>query len=186
MKNVILFIFCFLWSCNNINTNIYDDSIDDYETYTIKKGNHSSGNHLMLKLTKKIEFFAIFTESCVYNLNSKDQSDTNKLFGISDSYSHSEDSARFGWRYFNDRLEILSYVRKSGVFYYETIGFVEPNEIVYYSLEILNDRYKFTLRDKIYFVERTSDYNGIRYGLFPYFGGNNVAPHNIEIKIKLL
>lgn len=184
MKNIILIFFLFITSCSTNPPMI--DVEDDFTTYGIKQGEHSSGNHISLTLSKKIECLVVLTETCIYDLNSDDQGDINKLFGLSDSYNHSDHSARFGWRYFNNRIEILSYVRRDGNFYYEFIGVVEPNQINVYKIEILEDKYRFYFNKKILDMDRTSKYSGIRYKLYPYFGGNNFAPHNVFIKIKFI
>lgn len=33
-------------------------------------------------------------------------------------------------------------------------------------------------------IKRNKPYTGIRYKLYPYFGGNQKAPHDIQINIK--
>lgn len=191
MKQAFFIFFLFLTSCNSVNPNIVDEPIDDntndgFTTYVIKKGEHYSGYRFEITPLKTTECLAILTESCIYTINGEDQCDINKLFGLSDSNDHSEHSARFGWRYYNDRIEIVSYVRRNGNFYYEYMGSVNPNEVNRYKIEILDTKYRFTFNDKVFDMDRTSNFIGSRYRLYPYFGGNNVAPHDIFIKIKMI
>jgi len=177
-KIVLIFILLVLIiSC-------YKTDSDGFIVYKIKKDSHSSGTHFSLTTSKKIECLGILTESCLYDLKSENQLDINKLFGLSDSYNHSDDSARFGWRSLNNNIEILTYVRRNNNFYYESMGTVEPNEIAYYSIEVQDTQYRFQFNKKIINIERTSQYSGVRYRLYPYFGGNEVAPHDIIIKLK--
>lgn len=158
--------------------------LDGFVVYTIKKGEHSAGSSVSFRAGNSIECLGILTESCIYTINPEDQGDTNKLFGLSDALSHSDHSARFGWRYYNNQLEILAYVRRDGNFYYEVLGTVQPGETQRYRIEILNDIYRFTFKDKVFDMPRTSKYTGPRYTLYPYFGGNITAPHDITIKLK--
>ena len=182
---VILIGFFVLISCYKIE--------DDFFIYTIKKGNHSSGNHVSIHNSRRLECEVVFTESCIYEIPNDTEFDTNKLIGISDSYSHSTHSVRVGWRYYKGQLEILSYVRKNKVIHLQHMCYVEINQPYFFSVEIKNDRYILICKKsggeykpvKVE-VSRTSNYNGIRYKLFPYFGGNNPAPHDITIKIKYL
>lgn len=181
----ILILFFLLITCYKLE--------DDFFIHTIKKGNHISGNYMSVHNSRKLECEVIFTESCIYEIPNDIEFDTNKLIGISDSYIHLNHSVRIGWRYYKGQLEILSYVRKNKVIHLQHMCYVEINQPYFFSVEIKNDRYILICKKVggVYKpvnveVSRTSDYNGIRYKLFPYFGGNNPAPHDITIKIKYL
>lgn len=158
--------------------------LDRFVVYTIKKGEHYSGSSVSFRAGNTIECLGILTESCIYTIDSANQCDINKLFGLSDALSHSDDSARFGWRYYNNQLEILAYVRRGSNFYFEILGTVNPGDVERYRIEILNDVYRFTFKDSVFDMPRTSKYTGPRYTLYPYFGGNITAPHDITIKLK--
>lgn len=155
-----------------------------YKSYTIKKGKHFSGLRLRPVLGKKLSYKIIFTHSCLYQFNDQDQYDVNKLFGISDDFSHSQNSARFGWRCKGNQIEIMVYVKSSGQRNTFSIGLVDPDVSHDYSISIEDDVYKFKFNSEEFSVPRTSQYNFIRYHLFPYFGGNKPAPHDMEIKMK--
>ena len=53
-----------------------------------------------------------------------------------------------------------------------------------YSIEIKEDSYIFRVGKKMKKVDKDFTYDGYRYYLYPYFGGNETAPHDMSIKIK--
>ena len=83
-------------------------------------------------------------------------------------------------------MEIHAYVYTNGERQSEYIGKVDLNRSYHYELAIHKDYYVFNLEgvDPI-FIARTSNCNrGFYYMLFPYFGGNETAPHDILIRIR--
>ncbi|HXA01627.1 MAG TPA: hypothetical protein VNW99_06545, partial [Cytophagaceae bacterium] len=94
-------------------------------------------------------------------------------------------SARFGWRWFNGRLEILAYVYKNGERddeYITSVGFNEENN---YKLYIQDDKYVFLVNGYEVSMPRSCNTSEKKYLLYPYFGGEFTAPHDIKIKIRL-
>ena len=159
--------------------------MDRLETYTIKKGCHYSGLHFSLTTSNELTADVVFTESCIYTLdNPSKQADVNKLLGLSDNYSHSWDSARIGWRYLDNKLEVLGYSRNDGQHYSEHLAFVELYKQYRFGVKILPGEYQYTIDNQMISMKRTSTYGGIRYLLYPYFGGESVAPHEIRIRMK--
>ncbi len=154
-----------------------------YKIYTIKKGNHSSGVHANTFSRTHLEFTAIFNESAIYKIS--DQSDVNKLYGFSDcNCVHMENSARFGWRW-NDSLEIFGYTHNDGIIDQKYIASIPVNKECRYHLFIDNDYYYFTVNGNQVKMKRScTNKGGTKYYLFPYFGGDEKAPHEITIKIK--
>lgn len=72
--------------------------------YTIEKFNHRHSNCIPLvdRITWKdrVDFIFKFKSDPTYTVpNKEDQKDTNKIFGISDSWHHHEHSVRIGWRH---------------------------------------------------------------------------------------
>jgi hypothetical protein len=152
--------------------------------YLIKKGKHDSGFHVHLTMENQLTADAILTDSCIYDLNDPQlQSDTNKLFGLSDNLYHEWDSARIGWRFYENKLEVMGYSRVDGQHYEQHLAFVEPNVSYRYSVKILDGEYQYWINDQCITHLRTSKYNFVRYWLYPYFGGTSVAPHDILIKL---
>lgn len=191
MKGIAILIILLLTSCYKEPVTFWDDApqlydISSFKTYTIQKGEHSSGNHFNLTQSTHLEAYIQLTESCNYNLNSIDQFDINKLVGLSDALSHSDSSVRFGWRSLEGQLEIHGYIRSNGQHTSYLLGTVKPDEVFYVRIQIYPDEYRLKLRNQETRIGRASQYTGIRYQLYPYFGGNQTAPHKIQINIKVI
>jgi hypothetical protein len=151
--------------------------------FKIKSGSHKSSHFLNYTDKKSFSFFIKFDESCVYKtIDPTNQEDVNKLIGISDGLSHLKNSARFGWRYLNGRLEILGYTHFNGVFAFEKICDIEIGKEYQCDLEIGED-YRFSVGDKEISMKRFPKKSGFNYYLWPYFGGNETAPHDINIRV---
>lgn len=152
--------------------------------YKIRKGQHSStdlGFYLMDK--NPLVFYAKFDSTAIYEGNA----DINKLYGFSDCNSqHHENSARYGWRWYNGKLEIFAYVYAKGVRSYDKVCEVEIGEQVRYEILMEGDEYVFSVKGISKRYKRGATCNsGVYYTLKPYFGGDAVAPHDIFIEIKL-
>ncbi len=163
------------------------DYPEPYEVFTIKAGSHDAGWKPELLQSSTLRFEAIFDESAIYtSVDPVNQWDTNKLLGFSDCNSaHHENSARFGWRWLGNQLEIIAYCYADGVVYIEPIAAVPLNEPSQYELSITEDSYLFKLNDTTMTMTRgNACTTGLYYKLWPYFGGDEVAPHDITIKIK--
>ena len=156
--------------------------------FKIGKGDHSSSS--MLEWTKKdaISFSVVFDSTAIYEcVDPVNQHDVNKLFGVSDGGLHIRNSARFGWRWLGGKLEILAFTHLNGQFHFEKIRDIEIGKE--YQCEILLGKtYVFTCAGggEIGQVEmdRWEPAKGSRYYLWPYFGGDETAPHDIFVKIK--
>ena len=157
----------------------------------IKKGTH--GNWRWPKFIFKpvhLHYKITFTNSCRYELNHSDQADVNKLFGIGYLPWHMINSVRFGWRYDmqSDKIEILSYIRKSGKIVFHSMAFLDIGkeyELLLYRTGFGNDTHLFVINGLNFYKNAgfLLNLNGWGYLLYPYFGGNSKAPHDIEIKM---
>lgn len=165
-------------------------STDSYTSYIIKKGQHSSSNSTYKSLnTNSLKFEAVFDQSAVYQTQyANNQTDINKLYGMADCSSlHQTNSARFGWRWYNNRLEILGYIYNNGAMQYKLIGVVELGQPQRYELVLDGSSYIFRVGSLPEVVlPRGCSGTGRGYQLYPYFGGDEVAPHDITIRIKNL
>ena len=180
MKKFILLFLIIFSSCTK-------KDINNFWILKIKEGKHRSTTKV--KTTKKdnVHFEILLTESCKYQtLNFDNQWDVNKIFGFSDGDGHKNNSARIGWRYVKNELKLMAYTRYNGDFYFKNICVVEPG--VYYECRIncLPDKYEFIVHNDTVYMDRYWIYSNRRYFLWPYFGGDEVAPHDITIKVKLL
>lgn len=161
---------------------------EPFEYYTIKKGRHASSGKVELLQSKTMQFTAVFDETAIYiSGTAENQHDTNKLLGFSDCNDHHHrNSARFGWRWLDEQLEILAYVYADGERIIEPIGTVALNEPIDYQLTMSDNFYHFYLEGfQPVSIERKNKCNmGVYYLLAPYFGGDETAPHDITIKIR--
>lgn len=157
--------------------------------YTIREGHFYSTYAVEMLDRSELSFEAKFDESAVYDLgNVADQSQTNKLLGFSDcNCLHHENSARFGWQWFNNRLEIWAYTYVFGERIEEYVGSVTLNVYHRYSILIDGDHYEFRLDDNpVVNMKRGKICDvGAYYLLFPYFGGHIPAPHEVTIAIRM-
>jgi hypothetical protein len=158
----------------------------------IRKGTHSPFRLPRLLFgTRKLAYSVKFTDSCRYDIGS-DQTDINKLFGIGYFPHHHRNSVRFGWVYNPSKyqtMEIWAYWYDKGERKYEFMCDVPINSVAYY--EIATEYVKewgwyFRLkvifdRDVIGKAVVTIKPQSVGYLLRPYFGGNQTAPHNMEI-----
>lgn len=164
---------------------------EPFETFIIPSGKHSSNKLTIQSLqTTRLRFEALFDSTAIYETQiPENQYDINKLMGFSEcNDQHHTNSARFGWRWLEGALEIHTYVYNEGVRTSELIGVVQLEQSYTYILEFREADYVFTVDDMDpVVVPRTSTCDrGVYYMLFPYFGGDEVAPHDIRIKVKFI
>lgn len=154
--------------------------------YTIKKGEHDSGSPIILTSVARIRFDATFDTSAIYRTqNEANQGDINKLYGVADCRTdHHTNSARFGWRWYNDQLEIHAYTYQNKVRQSKLVGVVELNKTYTYDLKLEEHKYVFSLNGTTVTLPRHCSGPAEGYQLYPYFGGDEVAPHDITIAIR--
>jgi len=163
------------------------------KTYTIRKSKHAAKPRMIgLWLNKKtISYRVAFDLNCRYQFNNADQLDLNKLFGIGFLWSHHKDSARFGWRYNEDtnKIEVFTYCYVGGERISEYMTSLSFNRSYDFSITVEDDCYRFAVRKDngthghtVFFNHRKR----IAYPLGVYFGGNNPAPHSMNIYMKKL
>lgn len=177
---IVWLVFLFL-GCN--------DYLNTWEGYIIEKGDHYShrsgmpprvvslfdGRHLL--------FQAQFFKSCIYD---SPDSSINKLYGFTDCNSvvHSN-SCRFGWRVRSDStFDIFAYWYNDGRLGWYFLGNTRAETSDTYEIWAKQDEYYFRFNEKIFTTFRSKEcVHGIRERLFPYFGGNATAPHQMQIEI---
>jgi hypothetical protein len=167
------------------------------KSYDILKGEHSSkGLNFGLTFKHKIKFRACFTKSCLYDLKNNNNYDINKLFGFSTTWSHHRQSARVGWRCIDgNKIQLLTYsYNDSKRAIEEADMFAEVNIGDWFICEIIDlessYQYRFSLendpqnRITVSNNPKQKDWFLFHYLLFPYFGGNEPAPHNMKIYLE--
>src|SRR5690606_17551586 len=104
--------FSCLTACDTdlLNTTADEAPVPQLATdlYLIPKGSHYCNNNTLKAVrTAALRFEVTFDASAIYTSTSAaNQTDINKLYGVSDCGTlHHTNSARFGWRWYNNRLE---------------------------------------------------------------------------------
>jgi len=193
MKNIIMFtgLVALFACCKKSGKPIISDSSKTdltFTKYTIGEGKQYSDNikplvtsYTELKFTVKFDSTAIYT-----TLLPENQGDINKLFGFSDNNStHHRYSARFGWCWNKNALRLFGYVYNNKKRSFKELGTITIGSENSCSIKVMPTNYIFTLNGVSYSLPRTSKTEtALGYKLYPYFGGNESAPHNIYIWIK--
>lgn len=176
-----VFLLLLFFGCN--------DFLNTWEGYVIEKGAHYShrsgmpprlaslfdGRHLL--------FQAQFFKNCIY---APLDSSINKLYGFTDCNSlvHSN-SVRFGWRVRADStIDLFAYWYRDKKLGYHFLGNTKINTSDEYEIWAKQDEYYFRFNDVEFTTERTKEcVHGIRERLFPYFGGTDPAPQQMQIEV---
>lgn len=197
MNNSVAFIlFSFLltvWTCSEEEAaellNPKKGTRDSVVTYTIPAGAHSTtASAYEILEGSAIRFRVSFDSSAIYQtLVDENQADINKLYGRSDCNStHHENSARFGWRWFGNSLELWAYAYTDSERKMEFIKTIPLNTFVLCELALTDSSYVFAVDGTSVAVARHCSDNTKGYKLYPYFGGDETAPHEITISIQEL
>jgi hypothetical protein len=159
---------------------------NEYISYIIPKGKQRSANKLNLMKGNELVFSFVFDSTAVYTTQEPaNQYSINKLYGFSDCNSkHQENSARLGWRWLNDQLELLAYCYSESERCSEFITTAEIGKEYTCRMVIDHPYYYFTIDNQTIRMERGCNNGNMRYILFPYFGGTETAPHDIKIRIR--
>ncbi|MFY0591914.1 hypothetical protein [Roseivirga sp.] len=190
MKAIVVILIIILSSCSDLY-------IVPESHYIIPEGKHSSklvngsiGDKLRSIKTGRLEFSARFDNSARYDLHNNNQQDINKLMGFSEANQHHQDgSIRFGWRYdkAQDMVEIFAYAYRDKQLYYEGITMVEIGQTAVYRIVVNPSSYYLEVDGVSLVLDREQkEQKGFYYMLYPYFGGDEKAPHDIHIYIKEL
>lgn len=162
----------------------------EFVHYTIRKGNHFAEGTSFREIHRpELRFQVVFDSSAMYkNIKPENQHDVNKLYGFSDCGSHHhENSARFGWLWNGRSVEIHAYWYNDSVRHNQFLDTVSLEQAIELSLKVLPGYYRFEIKNKIHLFPRHCNSNSIEgYRLYPYFGGDETAPHDIRIGIKEL
>ena len=194
MNNSVAFIvFGFLltfWTCSDETAedlHRLPATTDDVITYRIPAGAHYSTKSSYEELSvSTMKFKVLFDSSAVYQTEeSQNQGDINKLYGMADCSSmHQKNSARFGWRWYENALEIWAYAYVSGSRKMSFIKNVRLNTTSTYELLFTDSTYTFKVDDSVVSLPRNCGEQARGYKLYPYFGGDEPAPHDIRILIQ--
>ncbi|MEP6596014.1 MAG: hypothetical protein ABJA71_08700 [Ginsengibacter sp.] len=156
--------------------------------YTIRQGQQFCDKSSFIPVEyAELKFVVKFDSSAIYyTVNPSNQYDINKLYGFSDNDSgHHLYSARFGWRWSDQALRLFAYVYDSGIRRSKELGIVQIGAENNCSVKVTGGHYIFSLNNVTDTILRTSTTDrGKGYKLYPYFGGDETEPHDINILIK--
>jgi hypothetical protein len=186
-------LFFLLISCDKSKEAIpsIDHSVNpspQFIKYTIKAGEQYCDQSTYKQTNyNELKFIVKFDSSAIYQTASAaNQLDVNKLYGFSDNNDdHHRFSARFGWRWSENGLHLFAYTYNTGEMSYEELGTISIGVEYSCSVKVTATNYIFTLNDGSKTMPRSSTTpTAIGYKLYPYFGGDEATPHDINIWIK--
>lgn len=181
-------VFC---SCEELM--LEQNASDVYVKYTIPQGEHYANNRSFKTFQEDgIRFNVKFDSTGIYETQKPtNQIDINKLYGFSDCdstiHDHHVNSARFGWRWYNDEMQLFAYTYKNKQNSQAYVTSIELNKEHTLNIGIQDDQYVFTVDGKEAYVtmERgCTDESSTKSKIYPYFGGDEPAPHDISIEIQ--
>lgn len=196
MKNLWLYSLCFAFvfctSCKkdlrfeNLSTPVTATS--GFVKYVIPKGEHYAvGNNLKAIQTTELKFSVRFDSSCMYRTaDVQNQWDINKLYGFSDNEAaHHQFSARIGWRWSEGALRLFAYTYNNAIRESKEINTIPIGAEINCSIKVGKTNYLFTVGENSVTMPRLSTTAVAKgYQLYPYFGGDETAPHEVRIWIK--
>lgn len=179
----ILFFFVCIMACQKVVV----EKEHPFVTYTIRAGEQYADyfEYEVLTSITEMKFVAVFDSSAIYtSAIPTNQEDVNKLYGFADNNMHHHfNSARIGWRWFNNELQLFAYVYNNAVRSFVFIKSVNLLQAIHCAIKINGNKYLFTVDGTSIEMPRTASVAD-GYKLFPYFGGDEFAPHEIRIRIK--
>jgi hypothetical protein len=183
-------VFLFATSCEDLSVEpTEEDEKEKSVKYVIPSGKHESkqSSYKVMEI-QKLKFKVKFDSSAMYTtISPGNQADINKLYGVADCETlHQSNSARFGWRWYNNKLEIHGYTYKGGTRHSIFIDSVPLNEFHEYEIIFNDEEYQFRLDSKTATLPRSCKGVAKGYQLYPYFGGDETAPHAVTIWIEEL
>jgi hypothetical protein len=165
------------------------------KTYHIPAGHHYAP-HLPRFYFGKNNFTIhfCFDKGCEYKIQGEDSADINKLFGVSFGQHH-KNSIRIGWNSVGDgNINLYYYAYNNGNRSYSFIGTCKMYVEQTIKIELDFKRNVVQITNSVTGSEksvRTKEivfiYPNLKVGyyLYPYFGGNRTAPHDMYIDLKI-
>jgi hypothetical protein len=196
MKNYALILLLVIsqsaFAMGRHRTSSAGGTTETYNLYTIKKGHHYSKGKKQnfLKTKTHFEYSVLFDDSAKYTTATlENQHDINKLVGFIDcgSLNVHKNSARFGWRWYQGAVQILAYTYVDKVRNSEYLGDAEIGKPAHYSIKVDGSQYVFNFNGReVRMLRGCHKAHTLKTGEYPYFGGDEVAPHKVQILIKYL
>jgi hypothetical protein len=167
-----------------------------WQHYTIQEGAHYCDQSSTKSVSgTSMSFKARFDSTCIYPAIITDYNhayDVNKLYGFSEGINNQYNSARIGWRWLNDELQLFAYVYVNGTLLRDAISYDPPfiktvsiGQDISCNISLSGNNYIFTVDGVIVSTARgvnSFKYSG--YQQYPYFGGTLAAPHLMNFYIQ--
>jgi hypothetical protein len=168
--------------------------------YTIKKGNHYASISIferMFSFGWKVNEVPVkfrFSRECWWNPpRNADDHDLNKLCGVGYGLSVHSNSVRFAWAPDFSKSGIINVYGYT----YDEKKEGEPHTSKFITavavdtecvgmIRKVTTNYSFTVGTTSIFMENSHPDPAVCNRLFPYFGGNNTAPINMDIELEYL
>lgn len=165
-------------------------TVPGFTQYSIPRGTHYSNNNSYREVElSEMKFLVKFDSTAIYTTQDpSNQFDINKLYGFSDNGAgHHEFSARYGWRWSTGALRLFAYVYNQGGVISKELTTVAIGAEVSCSIQVTASSYLFTTNGITERLPRMATTpKGKGYQLYPYFGGDEKAPHQVNIWIRNL
>jgi hypothetical protein len=202
MTKVIFFVAVFFISCTK-EINCHDKSktvtedeakadaarVSSYTNFIIRQGQHYCDQNSIKSIrTAEMKFMVKFDNSAIYQtVAPENQYDINKLWGFTEGINNQYNSARIGWSWNQDALRLYGYVYTNGIRHYQEITTVLIGTDITCSIKLAGNTYLFTVNGVSISLPRgPSSLQASGYQQYPYFGGDETAPHLVTIMIKSL
>ena len=156
--------------------------------YKIRENKHDAFNYITIDRIDEMVREICFSKSCYWdNPRNNDDYDINKLYGFSQGWHH-KNSIRFGWvPDFNikNMIKIYAYYYNNGKRNHMYIKTIKTEETYFSSIKINDDNTAELMFDnKVIIIYYKKPKYFLGYYLYPYFGGDNTAPNDMEIEVK--
>lgn len=159
-----------------------------FTKYIIQQGKqYCEGNMYKQVDLSELKFVVKFDSTAIYQTKSaENQYDINKLYGFSDNnLDHHQYSARFGWRWSANALRLFAYVYNAGSVISKELTSIAIGSEFNCAIKVTPTNYLFTVNGITTQLPRMAATDKAKgYQLYPYFGGDEAAPHQINIWIK--
>ena len=189
---IFLAVFIIINSCKKdqiitANTPAATAPEEIFIQYNIATGDHYCDKSSVTPVTLSAMLFKVqFDSSAIYtSVDPVNQYDINKLYGFTEGQDPHVNSARIGWAFNDGKLRLYAYAYNNQQRLSQEIGTVNIGETINCAIKLDSLNYIFNVNEKQVKLSRAQagvTANG--YRLFPYFGGDEVAPHPIRIMIK--
>lgn len=162
---------------------------ETFTEYNIAAGGHYCNLSAITPVnTTQMRFKVKFDSTAIYTtLDPLNQYDINKLYGFSEGYDPHLNSARIGWSYNAGKLRLYAYAYNNGQRISQEICPVNVFETITCAIAVQTNKYIFSVNEiQVQLTRALTEPIASGYQLFPYFGGDETAPHDIRIWIQQL